>query len=400
MIESSLERIRRHVAARTDEQIRFLTTLCDQNSFTMNKGGTDRVAEMILSRLDGCFDHHRIVHNNEIGDHHVLTTAGDGEHVVLVGHMDTVFPPEHPFQRCARKGERLYGPGTADMKGGLAVFVYALLALKHTETSDGLPLTLILNADEEIGSPTSRPLFEEARRCAAACLVGECAGLHSEFVVSRNGKMGIRITSKGEDRHVGSGTHKKASAVLELAHKIVQIEGLNGFLPGVSVNVGRIEGGLGPATIPAEAECFVDVRWVDSAHRQILESEIEQIVSHASQKDCTSRWEILNERPAMVSTVGTTALFDAAKDTAAELGQKLNSEHRRGTSDANFFGSAGVPTLDGWGPVGGRDHTPEEYILLPSLKERTVLMAFFLSVYSRRMKRAAKPGSNGMEASK
>ena len=383
MPEDLTNQILAFIEAHTEEQIRFLIDLCDQNSYTHNKEGTDRVAGMILSRLDGFFPDHRMVRQEALGDHHVLSTARGSGAVYLVGHMDTVFPLDHPFQRCVREGDTLRGPGTGDMKGGLAVIVYALLALQSAGIDKPIPLTLLLNADEEIGSPTSRSLYEEERRKAIACLVAECAGLKGELVASRNGKMGVRIESNGQDRHVGFGTHQKASAILELAHKIVGVEALNAAMPGVSVNVGKIEGGLGPCTIPAEAHCLVDVRWVDGAHQTILESRIKEIVSESVQKGCASRWEKINERPAMPLTDGTEALFAVVSQKARTMVLDVIKEHRRGTSDANFFGSVGVPTLDGWGPICDRDHTLEEHIFIPSLKERTALLALLLADFPR-----------------
>jgi glutamate carboxypeptidase len=267
------------------------------------------------------------------------------------------------------------------MKGGLAVFVYALLALRDAGMDHAIPLTLILNSDEEIGSPTSRSLYEMERHNASACFVAECAGLKGEIVVSRNGKMGVRIDSSGQDRHVGFGTHEKASAILELAHKIVRLEDLNASLPGVSVNVGQVEGGLGPCTIPGKAHCLVDVRWVDGSHQVALEERIDAIVAEPDQDGCTSGWEILNQRPAMPLTQASGRLYERVRSVAVSLDQEVGKEHRRGTSDANFFGSQGIPTLDGWGPVCDRDHTPEEWILLPSLRERTVLLACLLADY-------------------
>jgi glutamate carboxypeptidase len=214
--------------------------------------------------------------------------------------------------------------------------------------------------------------------------VGECAGLNNEVVISRNGKMGGRIDCIGQGLHVSFADKSKSSAILELAHKIIRLESLNGFLPGVTLNAGKIEGGLGPSTVPSEAHCFFDVRWVKEEHREILLKKIQEEIARPAQPGCRTEMEILNWRPAMPLHPGTEEMFRMMKKTADSLGQDLPAEHRRGTSDANFFGSSGVPTLDGLGPVGDNDHTPWEFLKVQTLKERTALLAVFLAELSKK----------------
>jgi len=375
-------KLRAHVLELIDswekEQLDFLTALCNQNSYTFHKRGTDRVAGMVLEKLEDIFPVPRTIEQSTVGDHHILKTGESTKAVYLLGHMDTVFPKDHPFQRCRRIGDWLEGPGTADMKGGLAVMVYALKALRDSAGFDPMKISLILGSDEENGSVTSQKLYEWERKNASICLVSECAGENGEIVISRNGKAGGRLDCKGRDRHVGSPTEGKASAILELAHNIIAFEALNGMFPGVRVNVGHIEGGLGPGTVPAEAAFSFDLRWEKEEHFIPLHERIEEIVSRPRQPHCSARLTLLNHRPALPCTRETQKALSLLQQSAEELEQKIPTEHRRGTSDGNYFGAAGVPTLDGFGPVGIKDHTPEERIFLPSLKARTALLAFFL----------------------
>ena len=378
------KRILSFVKANADDQLRFVIDLCNQNSYTNNKEGSDRVAGMILEALGDLFPEHRIVEQDDVGNHHIFRNTNDSGAIYLLGHVDTVFPQDHPFQECTHDGDRLKGPGTGDMKGGLSVFVYALKALKEVDALNSLPIVLILNSDEEIGSPTSRSIYLEERKKAAACLAAECAGPHGEIVVSRNGKVGARIDCWGQDRHVGMGTHKKASAVLELAQKIVAVESLNDCLSGVSINVGRLSGGLGPCTIPAHAHCLVDVRWVEEGHRDIIVRHIEDEIAQPFQSGCTSEFTILNARPAMPTSQATETMFDMIQEVGRRLDQIIQTTHRRGTSDANFFGAMGIPTIDGWGPICQKDHTPDESIVISSLSQRTALLSHFLLEYGRK----------------
>jgi glutamate carboxypeptidase len=367
-----------HIQSWEKEQLDFLVRLCETNSYTFHKRGVDRVSAMVLEQLEEFFPYHRVFKNSEIGNHHLLKTRETGKAVYILGHLDTVFPRDFPFQNCTIEGKWLRGPGTADMKGGLAVIVFALRALEKTGKLKDLPLVLILGADEENGSVTSRKLYEKEGKNASACLVAECAGEAGEIVVARNGKAGGRLQCSGRDRHVGSIEEKRASAILEIAHKVIAFESLNAHYPGVRVNVGRIEGGLGPSTVPGSASFLFDLRWEKEEHFEPLVEKLKAATSKKENPECSSRMELLNHRPAMPRTEKTERLFQILKKTAVILHQEIGSEHRKGTSDANYFGAAGVPTLDGFGPIGIRDHTPEEKILISSLKERTVLLALFL----------------------
>jgi len=371
------------VQTNREAQLGFLTDLCNQNSYTYNAPGTDRVAEMVLEQIAGLLPRHELTGQTEVGSHHVLRsrTACAGSpagSTYLLGHLDTVFPPDHPFQRCTLEGDWLKGPGTGDMKGGLTVIVYALKVLAHLGLTDRLNLTLILGADEEIGSAKSRSLYELETANASVCLAAECAGLRGEVVISRNGKAGARLECFGKDSHVAAAGEKKSSAILEIAGKIVALEALNGTLPGVSVNVGRIEGGLGPATVPGHASCLLDFRWPREEYYEILLEKAKHIIQEREQSDCRCELTILNHRPAMPVTMETEKLLRTLTHTAEALGMSLVAEHRRGSSDANLFGASGVPTVDGFGPICVGDHTPDERILTSSLLERTVLLASFL----------------------
>ncbi|KPK24905.1 MAG: hypothetical protein AMJ70_00455 [Dehalococcoidia bacterium SG8_51_3] len=384
MDRSLKDEISAFIKANAEAQLRFVIDLCNENSYTYNIPGTNRVAEMVLEQLGGLFPQHEINEQTEVGDHHILRMRAAGEwscrrSIYLLGHMDTVFPPDHSFQKCKREGDWLIGPGTGDMKGGLAVIVYALKTLGHFGLMDRLDLTLILSGDEEIGSITSHSLYEVERERARACLVAECAGPQGEVVISRNGKAGARLDCFGKDSHVARVAAKKASAIVELAHKIVALEALNGNHPGVTVNVGKIEGGLGPCTVPAHASCLLDMRWSDEKQGKGLLQDAGRISQDRINRQCRCELTILNQRPAMAATEENEKMFGVLRQLAEPLGMSLTAEYRRGTSDANYFGAAGVPTLDGLGPICEGDHTSHERIIISSLATRTALLAFFLN---------------------
>jgi len=366
------------------EQLDFIIAMCNLNSHSYNKRGTDGVASLIIPELIPILEFYESEKQEKLGDHHIFRNHKSGKAIYLIGHLDTVFPPNHGFQACRVENDRLYGPGTCDMKGGIGVIVYALKALHEIGALDNLNIAVILNGDEEIGSITSRSLFERERENAIACLVAETAGPDGEIVVSRNGKIGARIDSYGADRHVSDVAKKKNSAVLELCHQVIALEAFNDYLPGARINVGRIEGGLGPSTVARHATALVDVRWVNEEHRPILEDLINKSLSGNSRPGCNTTFTVLNSRPAMPLNGSTEKLFEKVRAIAGDLGQNTGSEHRRGTSDANFFGTAGIPTLDGLGPLGRDDHTENEHIEIKSIEERTRLLANILIEMGKR----------------
>ncbi|NNM04572.1 MAG: M20/M25/M40 family metallo-hydrolase [Gemmatimonadetes bacterium] len=379
------ERVVAFVEGHAPEQLQFVIDLSNQNSFSYNKPGTDRVAEMILERIGGLFPVHRVVEHREVGNLHILSTVTEGTSIYLLGHMDTVFPPNHPFKECRLDGDKLRGPGSGDMKAGVASIVYSVLALHDAGVLDRVPLTVILGSDEEIGAVYSRSVYEEEREKALACLVVEGGGVNREIVVSRNGKIGARVDCIGQDQHVGAVDLQKASAVLELAHKTISLEGLNGTFPGVRVNVGKVEGGLGPATIPAKSHALIDVRWQDQSVRDELVASIADAVGREDLPGCRSEFTIMNERSAWPLTSGTQRLSEIVKKVSLELGHPIQQEHRLGTSDSNFFGCAGVPTIDGLGPICKGYHTADEFVYVSSIPERTALVARSLLAITEEM---------------
>jgi glutamate carboxypeptidase len=366
----------RFVDEHAEEQLQFLIDLSRQNSYSWNKPGTDRVAAMILDRCAKVFAVHRAVEQTEVGDLHLLSTVPpDEQSIYVVAHMDTVFPPEHPFRECWVDGDKFHGPGAGDMKAGIATLVYAVLALQEARVLDEIPLTVVLAGDEEVGAVTSRSVYEEEIRMAQACLVVEGAGAGGEVVVSRYGKIGGRLDCMGKGQHVGTKDMSKASAILELAHKTLGIEGLNGVVPDTRLNVGTVEGGLSPATVPAAASALVDVRWKDQEHRASLVEKIHEVVNREDITGCRSEFSILNERPAWSETPGTLWLAGLVKAAGADVGLAIEEERRVGSSDSNFFGAEGVPTVDGLGPICRGYHTAEEFVFISSISKQTRLLA-------------------------
>jgi glutamate carboxypeptidase len=295
--------------------------------------------------------------------------------LLLIGHMDTVFPVDSPFNWFRDVGQKVFGPGVIDMKGGLVTAVFALRALAACRMLETIPLTFICNSDEEIGSPASTPLIQTE---AARSLLGlgfECGGLHGEIVTGRKGKAGYFLSVKGRAGHAAFAGADKASAILELAHKIIALEGLNDTRRQIVVNVGVINGGIGPNTVADAAIAEIDTRFLSAADCVFTAANIFRIAAECSVPGTSAELRQTPSRMPMVQSAVNRELFQVIARQADMLGLPCREELRKGVSDMNTIAEAGIPVVDGMGPVGDCDHCDREYMIRDTLPSRTKLAA-------------------------
>ncbi|GAB6057630.1 M20 family metallopeptidase [Desulfonatronum parangueonense] len=370
------DKIIQYIASHKAEALGLLRRLVEIQSGSWNKPGLDDMAAAMADVLGGILPQVRVLpfasHGNMVLGQ-TLPAASGSKGVLLVGHMDTVFPADTCFT-CYREDEqKCYGPGVYDMKGGLVAGIYALKALQHLGVLEKMPVTFFCNSDEEIGSPVSKAWIDENARLHTAALVLEGGGINREVVTGRKGRMGLRMTVRGQARHAAK-PGPKASAILESAHKIIALEGLNDN-PEITVNVGRVEGGIGPNTVPDMATLLVDARFLSSHDQQRLEEEIRATAARETIPGTSCELEMISGRPAMPQSSANMELFEVARRQAAAMGYDLPHELRFGVSDANYIADHGTPALDGLGPVGDMDHSDREYIIKESMMERSCLVA-------------------------
>jgi glutamate carboxypeptidase len=296
--------------------------------------------------------------------------------VLLLGHLDTVWPVGTlRTMPCRVADGRLWGPGTLDMKAGVAM---ALTAIEMLTEADLLEreVILLLNSDEEIGSPVSRPITEKLATESAAVLVLEPAqGL--AYKTARKGTGNWRIHIGGVAAHAGVDFEKGASALRELAHVIDTVSSWTDLKRSLTVSVGVAGGGSKTNVIPAEAFAEVDVRIARIADGPRIERKFASL--KAADKRCTLSITGGINRPPMERTRGTVQLFERVRSLAEELGIKLDEAATGGASDGNFTSALGVPTLDGMGAVGEGAHASHESILLEHLAPRTAILAGMLA---------------------
>ena len=296
----------------------------------------------------------------------------NGPGLLLLGHMDTVHQRGAFGYRV--EGDRAYGPGIYDMKGGNAMALAALQHLHATGRRPRLPVTVMMIPDEEVGSPSSRTAIEAEAVRHRAALVFEPSGEGGKFTIARHGIARWHLRTIGRPAHAGAYHAEGRSAVREMAHHILALEALTDHPRNFYVNIGIIHGGTHENMVPAEcsAICYALVPTA------VEEAELRAAVHALPQHDPDVRTEVTAGlgRPPFGKTPAIQALYDHAAALAAEAGLPSAGERvAGGGSDGNFTGALGVPTLDGLGVIGGGPHTREEYIELRCLLPRTRMLA-------------------------
>ena len=370
----------RAVAAQRAGYLDELASLVNIDCGSYTPAGVNRVADFVATRLGELGATVERIANQpadgerQLGDLLIGRLAGDGPRVLVIGHMDTVFDPGTAAARPFRiDGDRARGPGVSDMKGGLLAGLHAIAALHASGVRPNV--TFVANPDEEIGSPFSTP---HIRRLAAehdAALVTECARANGDIVSARKGIADYEVTLLGRAAHAGVEPEKGRSAILEAARLVVALHDLNGRWPGVTLNAGVIAGGTRPNVVAERCRIELDLRAETAAAFETAAAEVTRIVSQPTLDGVTSELRRLAHHPPMEKTAGSARLAALAATTAAELGFVVRDTTTGGASDANTTSAAGLPSLDGLGPIGGDDHSVDEWLDLASIVPRTALLA-------------------------
>lgn len=298
-----------------------------------------------------------------------------GRPIILSGHIDTVFPADTSFNKFNKGKITSVGPGVVDMKGGIVVFLFALKALHHIGAINYLPIRVIHECNEEIGLPDAKTLYPELIKDAKLAFIGEEAGDKYELVTERRGAAVVSIRVLGKAAHSGVAAEAGVNAIEELMFKINLIARLNNALNGVSVNIGQINGGVGVNTIADNAVCNISVRFQDINDGKRVLSRIEEIATRSYLGNTQGSFVMDVFIPPMLRTSDVQSLFSQVKEIGTIVGQDIREETRGGASSACYLNSLGIPTLDGFGPRGGKDHTHEEFLYNDSLIDRSVLLA-------------------------
>mgnify|MGYP001203957076 CR=1 FL=1 len=298
-----------------------------------------------------------------------------GPGVVVFAHMDTV----HPVGALAatlkmrREGDKLYGPGIYDMKGGLALALFAAKAILDGQRATRGPVTVLITPDEEIGSPASRAHIEALARENRAALVVEPARDGGRIVTARKGVGRFVVSARGAPSHAGSKHGEGASAISEMARQIAIIDGFTDYARGITVNIGKISGGTAVNVTAEHCVAEIDLRVTDAKAGEEMTARFHALKPVDPRVTLSVTGEM--NRPAFARDKGIDALFETARGIAAEIGFDLVSAPLAGGgSDGNFAVAVGTPTLDGLGVDGAGAHTNDEHILVSSIGPRARLL--------------------------
>ncbi len=370
--------------ASLDGYLDDLRHLASIDSGSYDKPGVDRVQAWFAEQFSELgFDVERRP-QAEWGDDLVARRRGSkAARVLLIGHADTVYPPGTAATRpLTVEGDRILGPGTCDMKAGLLSGFYALRALETLGWRDYGLITVVIVSDEEIQHRHSVDLLREEGPKHHAVLTLEAARENGDIVTSRKASRWYRVEALGRAAHAGVEPEKGASATLTIARIIDAAFGLNGLKPGMTVNPGRIEGGANPNVVADRASVLFDLRAWTNAEMEELAGALRAIVDAPTVPGVAATMELSggSGMPAMERSAGSLRLEQHAVRIAADLGFPLKGAATGGASDISHAVHAGTPGLDGLGPIGGLDHSPDEYILRSSIVPRTALLARLLQV--------------------
>ncbi len=300
--------------------------------------------------------------------------GGDGPGILVLSHLDTVHPigTIDDILTVRREGDRVYGPGIYDMKGGAYLAWYAFRHLVRTGRETPLPITFLFVPEEEVGSPTSRAAIEAAARTNRYVLVTEPARDGGKIVTARKGLANFEMTVKGRPSHAGARHQDGRSAIREMARQILRLEDMTDYEREITVNVGVVSGGTVTNVVPAECRSMIDLRVPTPEAAQEMCARVLGLTPF----DPDVELEVTGgmNRPAYEKDASIEALLQHARALASELGIDLQDVKAGGVSDGNFTAALGIPTLDGLGVDGHGAHSHEEHLLFSSLEPRTRLM--------------------------
>ena len=362
------------LAASQGEMLQLLQRIVDIDSGSYCKAGVDAVIAQLRSYLEQHGVACAIQRNEGAGNCLRASVAGEGKPVVLMGHCDTVFGEGTAAQRPFRiDGDLAYGPGVADMKAGLVINSFVLAACARAGLD--LPLVGLYTADEEIASPASRPFIEANAADARAVFNSEPGRPSGNVVTGRKGALFVDCEVTGIAAHSGGNHHEGASAIEALCRKVVQLHRLTDYDSGTTVNVGLINGGSSVNTVAPFASASIDIRFKTRQAMDEVQAKMAAIVEETQVPGTCGHIRQQRYFLPLLQSAASRTLFESYVDSAAALGFSAGGEFSGGSADSGFTAAAGIPTLCGTGPVGGKVHTADEWLQVGSMVPRAQAIA-------------------------
>jgi len=367
---------------RREAIVETIRQMVEIESPTDNKAAVDRFSRWLAQKFEAMGGHSKFHRAAEFGDHLQVDFAGRDRRkpVLLLGHLDTVYPMGTLANMPAQvRDGRVWGPGSLDMKSGIAFMLFAVNSLRNGDGIMPRPLTVLLVSDEEIGSDSSRRITEElAKKCAAVLVLEPSYGPKGAVKTARKGVGDYTLTVTGVAAHAGLDPGKGQNAILELARQIQVISKFTDMKRGTTVNVGVVRGGTRSNVVPDEASVVIDVRITRLSDAAAIDRKMRGLKPF--NKKCKLTVSGGLNRPPMERTPGVAGLYKQATSLAKTLGWKLEEAAVGGGSDGNLTAALGIPTLDGLGGVGEGAHATHESISISELPRRAALLAGLIEV--------------------
>lgn len=366
------------LAGQRGAMVALLETLVNTDSGSTDKAGVDAVGGHIRKFLADNGIATGVTADSKFGDAIDATVApagGGNRPILLMGHRDTVFPKGEPTRRPFKiEDGKAYGPGVSDMKAGLVMNCFILAALKKFGGARS-PVTALFTGDEEIGSPFSRAVIERFARGCRAVFNSEPGRGPGMAVTGRKGGVFMRFAITGKAAHSGANFEAGISAINELAHKTLALHALSKPKDGITLNVGVVSGGQTVNTVAPWAKGEVDLRFITPAQRAATMAEIEKIIATSYVPGTSAQLEISGEFLPLVEGEDGKALFEHYAAQLRALGNEPSAIFTGGCADSGFAAATGAPTICAVGPVGGKGHTPEEFMDVDTLVPRAQALA-------------------------
>lgn len=376
MTAEANRRILAYLRDHVDDMLADLIKLIELESPTLHKASVDALGAVLADELRGLGAAVEVVPKAEVGD--VLRARwnpGPGG-VVILSHMDTVWAVGTVAGRPTRvEGNRVYGVGAMDMKGGIVIALWALRALRELNLFPAQPISYMLNSDEETGSLHSAVEIETEALSHNTVFVTE-PPQDGKYKTERKGVSHYSITAKGRAAHAGADHARGINAIEEMAHQILAVQAMTDYAIGTTANVGVIKGGTRGNVVPAEASIEINVRARSRANATAIHERIMSLRAVHPEAELVIDGGI--GVPPMERTPEIAALFKRAQGLAADMGIAIDEGSTGGGSDGNKTAALGVPTLDGMGIVGDGGHAINEYGEIDSMPERAAIMAAML----------------------
>jgi glutamate carboxypeptidase len=377
-LQSLVTGVEAYTRRRLSQYIEELRELCAIDSDSYHKSGLDEMALFLAARMRGSGMQVTIIERQTWGnDLYGVLSGNGGRNVLLLGHMDTVYPVGTAAARPLQvQGDIIYGPGVSDMKGCILSAIYAIEALSAMNYRSFGEIRFLCVSDEEINTRHCRDIMQNACENAQGALVLEAARSNGDIVSARKGHTWYMLTAHGRSAHAGVEPEKGRNAVVEIAHQVLQFQDLNAWCEGITINPGVFSGGTLPNVVPDLAQAQFDLRFLHDDDRIATEKRFHELIMQKRIPDVELTLERAPDIKApMMKTPESLKLARQAQRIANLLGFSVNHVLTGGASDASYATGYGVPALDGLGPIGGRDHSPEEYLVLSSVAPRTALLA-------------------------